>query len=154
MGVREESRGGLELGQPERPHRRRASAWDCAGGVRDFLTWVYSWYVSLLWPFTRLQKTLSQLTIHADSMCLPALRGHESIRTVWFPVSWEQLLQHKAGWALYSYLQQILWCCLSHMDYVEPFEFTTLLSLWPRDHTLLVPRRIMKPHTLHIPQRT
>lgn len=53
-----------------------------------------------------------------------------------------------------AYLQQILWCRLSHTDYAEPFEFMILLSLWPRDHTLLPPRRIMKPHTLHIPQRT
>ena len=37
----EESRGGHELEQPERLHRRRASTWECEGGVRDFLTWVY-----------------------------------------------------------------------------------------------------------------
>lgn len=40
--VRKESRGRLELEQLERLHRRRAGIWDCAGGVRDFLSWVYS----------------------------------------------------------------------------------------------------------------
>lgn len=43
------------------------------------------------------EDPLPSENIHTDSMHPPALRRHGSLGTIGFPVSWELLLQHKAG---------------------------------------------------------